>query len=89
MSKFEYANFYDGIYGTFAVNKEKYSKEEAIKLFEYENGCIFERDYVIVDAYAIHRAGISENGPCVGWWLEDNKRLKRSVPVWAFERKIQ
>ena len=35
MSKFEYLSFYGG-YDDFAVNKEKYNKEQAIEFYKLE-----------------------------------------------------
>lgn len=86
MSKFDYCEFYGG-YGTFAVNSQKYTKEEAIEIFEGEtvNKLGDERkDYTIDTAWVRHRAGINEDHePVVGWWLEYSQHT-RSCPVWEF-----
>lgn len=85
MSKFDYDIFYGGV-DDLGVSKEKYTKEEAIKIAMVEleqhntNGLFL----AISDAFACHRAGVNEdNEPCVGWWLEYQER-KRSCPVYAF-----
>lgn len=89
MSKFEYSGFSGGD-GDFAVNAEKYTEEQAIKIFQEEtSGVVGEArgEYKIVPAYVRHRAGVNEDGERqVGWWLEYHK-YKRSCPVWSFERR--
>ena len=85
MSKFEYACFFGG-YDDFAVNKEKYTKEQAIDIYKTENRHLKGEGKLIAvtNAFVRHRAGINEDyEPCVGWWLE-YKEHKRSCPVWAF-----
>ena len=86
MSKFEFSSFIGG-YGEFAVNSQKYTKEEAIEIFIKEMDCNIGnglKDYAIEGAYVRHRAGGNEDGePQVGWWLEDFEH-KRSCPVWSF-----
>jgi len=91
MSKFEYESFCGG-YGEFAVNSEKYTKEEAIKIFEiemepYKVGDSRE-NYTVGQAFTRHRAGVNEDSePVVGWWLEYEEH-KRACPVWEFHRNI-
>ena len=84
MSKFEYARFVGGD-ESFAVNAEKYTKEEAIALADDEIGWgPGEYSLLITRIFVRHRAGLNEdNEPVVGWWLED-KQHKRSCPVYAF-----
>lgn len=88
MSKFDYASFYGG-YDTFAVSKEKFSKEEAIEIAKHELESIHKPYYIAVgNGYVRHRAGINEdNEPCVGWWLEYTE-YKRSCPAWVFHRAL-
>lgn len=71
MSKFDYDIFYGGA-DDLGVSKEKYTKEEAIKIAMVEleqhntNGLFL----AMSDAFARHRAGVNEDDePCVGWWL--------------------
>ena len=84
-SKFDYGCFYGG-YHEFAVNSGKYTKEEAIKIYEEESNFIwYKNPYVIENAHVKWRAGINEDGePCVGWWFDYAPKEKRSVEVWAF-----
>ena len=83
MSKFEFATF-DGGYDTFAVNKQKYTKEEAIELAKKEYEWHKSGYIAIGEGYVRHRVGINEDSePCVGWWLE-YKEHKRSCPCWVF-----
>jgi len=88
-SKFEFGSFYGG-YHHYAVNAGKYSREEAIKIYEQERYC--ENPYVIEKSHVKWRAGINEDGdPCVGWWFDYSPTEKRSVEVWAFSfnRKVR
>lgn len=83
MSKFDYGIFYGG-YDELAVSKEKYTKEEAIKIARVELEYKKHKYLFVGDGYARHRAGVNEdNEPCVGWWLE-YKEHKRSCPCWVF-----
>jgi hypothetical protein len=84
MSKFDYCDFNDG-YDTFAVSKEKYTREEAIEIAKVELER-YEKPYYLAvgDGYVRHRAGVNEERePCVGWWLEYSK-FKRSCSVYIF-----
>jgi hypothetical protein len=83
MSKFNYMNFVGG-YDSFAVSKEKYTKEEAIDIAKKEmylgNPCYL----AVGEGFVRHRAGIDEdNKPRVCWWLEYREH-KRSCPCWVF-----
>ena len=83
MSKFEYANFYEG-YDNFAVNKEKYTKKQAIEMYKTESEHTKAKYIAVCEAFVRHRAGINgDNEPCVGWWLEYIEH-KRSCAVFAF-----
>lgn len=69
MSKYEYGVFH-GDYMCFTANKEKFTKEQALKIAKFEldmtNGTV-----IVGSAYVRHRAGVDEDcRPCVGWWLE-------------------
>lgn len=83
MSKFDYARFY-GSYDELAVNKEKYTKEQAIEIAKVELERNKKPYYIAVgDGYVRHRAGVNEDcEPCVGWWLEYSEH-KRSCPCWV------
>lgn len=94
MSKFDYGIFSGG-YDDFAVNAEKYTIDEAIKLYAEElcgvsfimRDTIKNGDPILIaveKAFVRHRAGVNEdNEPCVGWWIEYNQQ-KRSCPAWVF-----
>jgi len=86
MSKFHYSIFYGG-YDSLAVSKEKYTKEQAIKIAKMELASIKKPYYIAIgNGFARHRAGIDEDGePCVGWWLEYQEH-SRSCPCWVFHR---
>ena len=81
MSKFDY-NYFCGDYNCLCISKEKYTKEEALKLakveFEYADGY-----FAIADAFVRHRAGVDEDGERrVCWWLEFYD-AGRNCPVWC------
>jgi hypothetical protein len=93
MSKFDYGSFSGG-YDEFAVNAEKYTYEEAIKIFEeeydYKNNKVGSEigQYIVSNAFVKWRAGINEDHEaCVCWWLEYTKRPKGSCPVYAFHKR--
>ena len=67
-----------------AVSKEKYSKEEAIKIAKMEFEHRKHKYLATGEGFVRHRAGVNEdNELCVGWWLE-YKEHKRSCPCWIF-----
>lgn len=86
MSKFESGGFCGG-YDDFAVNAEKYSEQDAIKIFEKDTGNTVGElpgQFQISKAWVRHRAGINEDGePQVCWWLEYEQH-KRSCPAYVF-----
>ena len=71
MSKFEINRFIGG-YDAIAVSKEKFTKDEAIKIAIRETEGVKKPYYLAIgDCFVRHRAGMNEdNEPCVGWWLE-------------------
>lgn len=94
MSKFDYDNFH-GEDAIFAVNAEKYTMEEAIKLFNFEcnrDVGIEKGQSTVSKGWVRHRAGVNENDePCVGWWIEDCIKTK-GCEAWVFSlnyRKVE
>ena len=84
-SKFDFGCFSGG-YENYAVNAGKYTKEEAIKIYEDEVSP--KNEYVVEKSHVKWRAGINEDyEPCVGWWFDYKPTKKRSVEVWAFRLK--
>jgi hypothetical protein len=88
VSKFDFDAFWGG-YGNFAANSQKYTKEQAVEIFESETDERVgdgQHDYTISTAWVRWRAGQNEDcEPCVGWWLEYSEH-KRSCPVWEFHK---
>ncbi len=83
MSKFDRNIFYGG-YDSFAVSKEKYSKEEAINIAKKEFNGIGYKFLAIGSGWVKHRAGVNEDDePVVGWWLE-YKDTGRNCPAFIF-----
>lgn len=85
-SKFDYAMFYFDYERMFAVSKQKFSREQAIALFEQE--CDAPVVYEITDAAVRWRAGVDMYGERrVCWWLEldYDGTEPRCCPVWVFE----
>lgn len=83
-SKFTFDNFSGG-YDDFAVSQQRYTKEQAIKLYLTEgiipNGV---EQISVGRAFVRHGYGRNEdNEPCSCWWLEYNDG-PRSVPAWVF-----
>ena len=90
MSKFEHDPFF-GDLDDYAVNAEKYTKDEAIGIYLYNKRIVSDDILIKIsvrDAFVRHRAGINDYGePCVCWWLEYEQH-KRSCPVYAFHITI-
>jgi len=87
-SKFDFGSFGNNGYHDFAVNKGKYTKEEAIKIYEEER--YYKHPYIVEEAHIKWRAGVNEdNEPCVGWWFDYSPKEKRSVEVWAFRTEFK
>jgi len=84
-SKFEYNGFVGG-WDHFAVNADKYTKEQAEAIYREEE-CYDDEPtpYKVGKAWVKWRAGVNEdNEPCVGWWIEYKEPQKGAVPVWVF-----
>lgn len=79
-SKFDYLSFTDGF---FAVNKDKYTKEEAVQLFLEETvGIVHE----ITTGVVYFGFGVGEDGEKhTGWWLDIDYigSSARRCPVWV------
>lgn len=88
ISKFEHDAFYDDWNGKwlFAVSKQKYTLEEARKIFEEQTDCKAEF-HQTQDGAVVWRAGVQDNEPCVCWWLhlDLDGTEPRCCPVWVFE----
>ncbi len=88
-SKFEHGVFYGDDYMFFAVNKQKYTREQALELFAREiDSDIAEAARCLTGVAAVTwRAGIVDNEPHVCWWIdfEHDGTEPRYCPVWAFQ----
>lgn len=87
LSKFEYDIFYSGSDRHFAVNRQKYTEEEARAIFEQQTECK-EEFFEILEGAVTHRAGVDFDGERhVGWWLDfcHDGTEPRYCPVWAFQ----
>lgn len=88
-SKFEYSEFYGDWRGWGGFNKQKYTKEEALKAWR-EDLFGFDEDipFVIEDAFVRYRFGRNEdNEPMSCWWIEWQDYGDKSVPVWSIRRQ--
>lgn len=87
-SKFDYEVFYgDG--GTWiAFSKQRYTKEQAIELWEMETELTFDNNcHVVYEKFTRYRFGINQDDePISGWFLEQEDYGNKSVPVWAILR---
>ncbi len=84
-SKFTYDHFSDG-YDNFAVSAQRYTKEQAIRLYIQEGYFDLNNVQEISVGRAYVRYGYGrnlDNDPCSCWWLE-YKDTPRSCPVWSF-----
>lgn len=87
-SKFEYDWFYDGTWGynLFCVNKNKYTLEQAIAIFESETEC---KPNETSTATVRFGAGVSEDGEKrVCWYIDEEAKEtdRRRCPVWVLEK---
>ena len=86
MSKFEWQSFRGG-YDDFAVSKEKFTFDEAIKIAKRElcNLCRDDTGYLAIgNCFCRYRYGRLDDGePTSGWWLEYEYH-SRSVECWCF-----
>ena len=83
-SKFDNDSFIGGL-DDYAVNKMKYTKEQAIEIAKRELGWSSREYYLAIgEGFVRHRAGMNEDyEPCVGWWLEYEEH-KTSCPAYVF-----
>ncbi|HGF8193865.1 TPA: hypothetical protein QFC31_001326 [Enterococcus faecium] len=89
ISKFEHSEFYGDWRGWGGFNKQKYTKEEALKVWR-EDLFGFDEDipFVIEDAFVRYRFGRNEdNEPMSCWWIEWQDYGDKSVPVWSIRRQ--
>ena len=85
MSKFAWQGFIGG-YDNFAVSKEKFTLDEAVKIAKRELGVDnTSKGYLAIgNCYCRYRFGRLEDGePTSGWWLEYECK-PRSVECWCF-----
>ena len=85
-SKFVCSIFLNG-YDDFACSQERYSKDQAIRLYIQEGAFSLNhvKEISIGRAYVRFRYGYDpdEHRPKAGWWLEYTQ-YPRSCPVWVF-----
>lgn len=88
-SKFDFMEFYGDWIFWGGFNKQKFSKEEAVKIWREELfGIGKDVPYVIESAFVRYRYGRNEdNEQCSGWWLEWKDYGSKSVPVWSIRQK--
>lgn len=81
-SSFDYGWFWDCMgYNILCVNSNKYSKEQAIVIFEQEN---YDKKVIeIKQGYVRYGYGINDDREKNnGWWLEEENGRNR-CPVWC------
>lgn len=88
-SKFDYAIFQGE--GQLAVNKAKYTEQEAIDILKYEKEGVIgtkKSEYMLINGYVKWRAGVDGDGErAVGYWLEWAERKRGSVECYVFEQR--
>ena len=88
-SKFDFEVFYGDWVAWLGISKQKYTKEEAVALWEQQLVLKFdEKDHIVEDAFVRYRFGRNEdNEPCSCWWLEWKDYGSKSVPVWSIRSR--
>ena len=88
-SKFDFEVFYGDWAAWLGISKQKYTKEEAVALWEQQLGLKFdEKDHIVEDAFVRYRFGRNEdNEPCSCWWLEWKDYGNKSVPAWSIRKR--
>lgn len=84
MSKFEHGQFFDDYKGEwcFAVSKERFSEEEALKIAKNEMD--WTGDMAISHGFVRYRRALTDDGDLyAGWWLELEENYN-SCPCWVF-----
>lgn len=89
ISKFDSEIFYGDWNDWGGFNKQKYTKEEAIKAWREEMfGLSVSEPCVVEDAFVRYRFGRNEdNEPMSCWWIEWKDYGNKSVPVWSIRLK--
>lgn len=85
ISKFEDGHFFGGK-GEYAVNAQKYTKEQAIEMAKIECEHPYIENYYlcVMGGFVRWRVGFNEDGEKqIGWWLE-YREYERSCPVYVF-----
>ena len=88
-SKFDFEVFHGDWAAWLGISKQKYTKEEAVALWEQQLVLKFdEKDHIVEDAFVRYRFGRNEdNEPCSGWWLEWKDYGSKSVPAWSIRNR--
>lgn len=89
LSKFDYEIFRGDWDNWLGISKQKFSKVEAVELWEKEYGVTFDSNYHIVeDAFVRYRFGRNlDDEPCSCWWLEYKDYGNKSVPAWSIRNR--
>ena len=83
MSKFDFSNFYGDCVDFFAASTERYTKEEATRVFAREMMLDAGTKVAVGKAWVRYRIGYQDGEKINGWWLEYEQH-QRSCPVWCF-----
>ena len=88
-SKFDFSSFYGDWGNWLGISKQRYTRQQAIELWEREWMMTFdEKRHVVEDAFVRYRFGRTEdNEPCSGWWLEWKDYGSKSVPAWSIRNR--
>lgn len=88
-SKFNFEVFYGDWVGWLGISKQRYTKEQAIELWEKQLGLKFDdKGYIVEDAFVRYRFGRSiDDEPISGWFLEWKDYGNKSVPAWSIRNR--
>ena len=87
LSSFDYDVFYGDYWepSSFVVSAKKYSKEQAIELFEQET-CLSVND--IKEGWCANRCVYNDDGERVCGYMLVKKGSRGSFPVWVIDYKV-
>ena len=83
-SKFDHEYFYDDDFNELAISKQKYTKEEAIKVAKDYFGTRKESFYLAIgNNFTRHRVGRDSFGDRISGWFLEGYDCNKSCPVYT------
>ena len=85
-SRFRYECFYDDDYRYFAVNKSKYTRQQADEICEYELDVDLST-VKVSDGYVYHGFGMLDGEMENTYWLSDCPKGRWSIECYVYEMR--